>query len=76
MKKSHSKAKLEAFFVEVAALTCNHDVLSVAINDGTVYDSAVVFPSKLGEALLKVDDEWYQKIPAKALKATRPNRRG
>ena len=46
----HSTAKLEAFFQEVAQLTLNHDVLG---------DSAVVFPSKLGKALVKVDEQWW-----------------
>jgi hypothetical protein len=42
--------KLEAFYRAVAELTVNHDVIG---------DSAVVFPSKLGKELEKVDPEWY-----------------
>jgi hypothetical protein len=46
----HSTAKLEAFFREVTQLTLNHDCVG---------DHAVVFPSKLGAALVKVDPEWW-----------------
>jgi hypothetical protein len=42
--------KLRAFFREVAELTIEHDV------EG---DSAVVYPSKLGKALEKVDPNWH-----------------
>lgn len=45
-------AKLEQFFKEVSILTMFHDVCG---------DNAVVFPSKLGPALEKVDPEWYKK---------------
>lgn len=40
-----------AFFAEVATLTSRHDVLG---------DDAVVYPSKLGEALSKIDPEWWK----------------
>lgn len=46
--------KLEAFFREVVELTLNHDVLSWGDDE----DSAVVYPSKLGEALERVDANW------------------
>lgn len=42
--------KLERFFEEVAHLTVNHDELSYR---------AVVYPSKLGKALERVDPEWF-----------------
>ena len=42
---------LETFFKEVVELTVNHDVLN---------DHAVVYPSRLGEALAKVDPEWWK----------------
>jgi hypothetical protein len=42
---------LEAFYRTVAQMTFNHDVLE---------DYAVVYPSKLGEELEKVDPEWYK----------------
>lgn len=48
---SNRLEKLETFFKEVANLTSNHDVHE---------DSAVVYPSKLGEALEKVDPEWWK----------------
>lgn len=43
--------KLQAFFVEVARLTSEHDVLG---------DSAVVYPRNLGDALAKVDPDWWK----------------
>jgi hypothetical protein len=46
--------KLRAFFKEVAELTSNHDVLQ---------DNAVVYPSKLGDALERVDPEWFRPVP-------------
>ncbi len=53
--------QLEAFYKEVASMTVNHDVLRVG---GTDFDPdehpAVVYPSKLGKALEKVDPEWYR----------------
>lgn len=48
-------AKLEAFFREVAELTVNHYVL---VNGDE--DSAVVYPSKLGAALERVDPQWWK----------------
>lgn len=50
-KKRYSKKSLESFFREVARLTSKHDTLG---------DSAVVYPSKLGKALAKVDPYWWQ----------------
>lgn len=41
--------KLEAFYKDVARMTEGHDVLN---------DHAVVYPSKLGRALEKVDPDW------------------
>jgi hypothetical protein len=42
--------KLELFFKEIANLTANHKVLA---------DHAVVYPADLGEALSRVDPDWY-----------------
>jgi len=56
MKKKQIKydvEKLEAFFKEVAKLTLDHDVLD---------DHAVIYASKLGAALEKVDFEWWKSI--------------
>ena len=50
MKHLHSIKGLENFFREVAQLTLNHE---------TIGDHAVVFPSELGKALVKVDPEWW-----------------
>jgi hypothetical protein len=50
MEHCYEVVKLEAFFKAVAKLTLNHDTLG---------DHAVVFPSKLGEELAKVDPEWW-----------------
>jgi hypothetical protein len=50
----HDHEKLEAFFEEVANLTVNHNVLL-----GFEDEYAVVYPSKLGKALEKVDPEWF-----------------
>lgn len=50
----HDHEKLEAFFEEVANLTVNHNVLL-----GSEDEYAVVYPSKLGKALEKVDPEWF-----------------
>jgi hypothetical protein len=52
MKAKHDQQKLEAFFREVAKLTSDHDVL--------LNEYAVVFPSKLGKALEKVDENWWR----------------
>jgi len=43
--------KLRTFYKDVALLTIDHDVL---------HDSAVVYPSKLGPVLEKVDKEWWK----------------
>jgi len=52
-------AKLEAFYKAVIDLTLNHDTLNSPIWGGEE-EHAVVFPSKLGAALEKVDPEWYR----------------
>lgn len=70
----HELAVLRAFFKAVAGLTLNHDVLSVdgkavLSDDGGAErlrldqggDVATVSPSKLGEALEKVDKEWWKR---------------
>jgi len=44
--------KLRIFYQEIAELTINHDVVD---------DNAVVYPSKLGKALSKIDPEWWRK---------------
>jgi hypothetical protein len=43
--------KLERFFKEVAGLTLHHKVLA---------DTAVVYPSALGEALSRIDPDWVK----------------
>ena len=43
--------KLKEMYKEVCSLTVNHDVLN---------DTAVVYPSKLGPVLEKVDQYWYK----------------
>ena len=51
--------KLREFYKEIAKLTVNHDVLYPS-GDGPVDDGvAVVYPSKLGSVLSKIDNEWY-----------------
>lgn len=47
--------RLEMFYNEIKKLTLNHDV--VISVDGNEYAS--VSPRKLGEALSKVNEEWY-----------------
>ena len=42
--------QLKEMYREVCDLTLNHDVLN---------DTAVVYPSKLGPVLEKVNKEWY-----------------
>lgn len=42
---------LETFFKEVANLTLNHN---------TVADYSVIYASDLGDALEKIDREWYK----------------
>jgi hypothetical protein len=42
---------LKKMYKEVCVLTAKHDVLN---------ESAVVYPSKLGPILEKVDKEWYK----------------
>ena len=53
MSRDDRLEKLERFFKEVAYLTVHHEVIA---------DNAVVFPSALGEALSRVDSDWYHKI--------------
>jgi len=48
---------LREFFKTVAGLTLNHDVVSVKGSD-----VAHVSPSKLGEALAKVNKNWWEKV--------------
>lgn len=43
--------KLKVLYEEIRELTMNHDVL---------YENAVVYPSKLGTVLEKVDSQWYK----------------
>ncbi len=43
--------KLKEMFQEVCDLTVNHDVLN---------DHAIVYPSKLGPVLEKVNPHWYK----------------
>lgn len=54
--------KLLEFYKEVARLTLNHDSIHFSVMNGSKeeqdIDYAVVFPSKLGAALEKVDPEW------------------
>lgn len=61
--------KLREFYKQVALLTLNHDVLYLEkqeeVVDGGVILSggaAVVYPSKLGPLLEKIDPEWYMKV--------------
>ena len=57
--------KLKQFYSDVVDLTINHDVMGEEIVeefDGLQLitgGSAVVYPSKLSEALSKVDPEWW-----------------
>lgn len=57
--------KLEAFYRTVADLTLNHDGIHFRVtnsgDDQIEYDVAVVYPSKLGDALEKVDKEWWKR---------------
>jgi hypothetical protein len=53
--------KLERFFKEVADLTVNHKVNA---------DTALVFPSALGEALWRVDPDWCHNTVDPTLKET------
>lgn len=56
--------KLVAFFKEVASLTANHDGIHFYTTDNherkLETDIAVVYPSKLGPALEKVDPLWWK----------------
>lgn len=48
--------RLEMLYLEVKELCIHHDV--VKCTDGNVYAS--VSPRKLGDALSKVNEEWYR----------------
>lgn len=48
---THDHEALERFFIEIAELTLNHDVID---------DKAAVFANKLGDALDKVNPDWYK----------------
>ena len=48
-----NKKLLEQFFKEIAELTIDHNILS---------GNAIVFADKLGNALEKVDKEWWKKV--------------
>jgi hypothetical protein len=48
--------KLRAFYKAVAHLTTNHDHIEISDDEGY----AVVFPSKLGPELEKIDKEWWK----------------
>ena len=53
--------KLETFFKEVAILTNSHDGIHFSTDDGEYdIDLAMVSPAKLGQALEKVDPEWWK----------------
>jgi len=45
--------KLKDMYLEVCDLTINHDVIN---------DHAVVYPSKLGPVLEKIDRKWYMNV--------------
>ena len=84
--------KLEEFFLTVAKLTANHDGIHFRVTndheDQIEQDIAVVYPSKLGAALEKVDPEWWRRTsetdqpkirrstPRKNGKAGAPKRHG
>ena len=55
-KEAAELDKLRAFYKAVARLTTNHD--HIEINDDEGY--AVLFPSKLGPELEKIDKEWWK----------------
>lgn len=46
---------LEVFFLEICRLTVDHDVIN---------DHAVVYPRDLGDALMRVDKEWWRNVPS------------
>ena len=46
-----NEEKLKQFFIEIAKLTMDHDVID---------DYACVTADKLGEALEKVNPKWYE----------------
>ena len=52
--------KLEVFFKEVAYLTVKHGVAYVTDNSGNTIDIASVSPKDLGNALAKVDENWWK----------------
>lgn len=55
---------LEEFVREIADLTANHDGIHFYVTNEherqIEQDVAVVYPSKLGKALEKVDKEWWK----------------
>ena len=55
MSDSEELEKLRAFYKAVAKLTSDHDHLEFG-DEGW----AVVFPSKLGPELEKIDKEWWK----------------
>ena len=54
--------QLQEFYTVVADLTLHHDVIfgSVSEDDLTPHTIAAVTANRLGEALGKVDKEWYR----------------
>jgi hypothetical protein len=69
--------KLEEFFLTVAKLTANHDGIHFRVTnehkDQIEQDIAVVYPSKLGAALEKVDPEWWRRTSETEQPKTRRN---
>lgn len=55
-KEAAELDKLRAFYKAVARLTTNHDHIEISDDEGY----AVVFPSKLGPELEKIDKEWWK----------------
>lgn len=49
-------AKLREFYTAVARLTLDHDHIEISDDEGY----AVVYPSKLGPELEKIDPEWWK----------------
>lgn len=54
--------KLRQFFKTVARLTVNHDCVTVVKRNGQQDDLASVSPKKLGDALSKVNPDWYKQL--------------
>ena len=55
-KEVNELEKLRAFYKAVARLTLDHDHIEISDDEGF----AVVFPSKLGPELEKIDKEWWK----------------